>query len=103
MPVEPREAGRWKRERQNNGTNTVGSAGNGSTRRRDPCSMGMGGTNGLDRAHVDNPGNGDRELRIAIFRIADLCLVRRLKLLLQAQSAIRNPNPKLLFLCVSVV
>src|SRR6516165_2375936 len=41
------------------GTNTVGSAGNGSTRRRDPCSLGMGGTNGLDRAHVDSPGNGD--------------------------------------------
>jgi hypothetical protein len=26
MPVEPREAGRWKRERQNGGTTTLGSA-----------------------------------------------------------------------------
>ena len=25
MPVEPREAGRWKRERQNGGTTTLGS------------------------------------------------------------------------------
>src|SRR6266446_7571308 len=59
MPVEPREAGRWKRERQNTGRNTVDNAGNGSTRRRDPCPMGMGGTSGLDRAHVGNPGNGE--------------------------------------------
>ena len=58
MPVEPREAGRWKRERQSTGTNTVDSARKGSTRRRDTCPMGMGRTCSLDRAHVGNPGNG---------------------------------------------
>ncbi len=41
MPVEPREAGRWKRERQNEGTTTLGSAGNGSTRGRHPSPVGM--------------------------------------------------------------
>jgi ribose transport system substrate-binding protein len=30
--VEPREAGRWKRERQNKGSTTLDNAGNGSTR-----------------------------------------------------------------------
>jgi len=59
MPVEPREAGRWKRERQNKGTTTLGSAGNGSTRGRHPSPVGMGGTSSLDRTHVGNPGNGD--------------------------------------------
>src|SRR5208282_4668597 len=52
MPVEQREAGRWKRERQKSGTNTVGSAREGSTRWRDPCPMGMGGTGRLDGTHV---------------------------------------------------
>ena len=59
MPVEQREAGRWKRERPKSGTNTVGSALEGSARWRDPCPMGMGGTDRLDRTHVGNPGNGD--------------------------------------------
>src|ERR1700686_1635154 len=52
MPVEQREAGRWKRERQKSGTNTVGSAREGSTRWRDPRPMGMGGTGRLDGTHV---------------------------------------------------
>ena len=51
--------GRWKRERQKTGTDTVGSAREGSTRGRDPCPMGMGGTSRLDGTHVRNPGNGD--------------------------------------------
>ena len=59
MPAEPREAGRWRRERQNEGTTTLDSAGNGSTRGRNPSPVGMGGTNGLDRTYVGNPGNGD--------------------------------------------
>ena len=43
MPVEPMEAGRWKRERQPGGTITLGSAGNGSTRGRNLRSpVGMG-------------------------------------------------------------
>ena len=49
-----------KRERQNEGTTTPVSAGNGSTRGRYPSPVGMGGTDGLDRTHVGNPGNGDR-------------------------------------------
>src|ERR1700692_868152 len=52
MPVEQREAGRWKRERQKSGTNTVGSAREGSTRWRDPRPMGMDGTGRLDGTHV---------------------------------------------------
>jgi len=59
MPVESREAGRWKRERENEGTTTLDSAGYGSTRGRHPSPVGMGGTSGLDRTHVGNPGNGD--------------------------------------------
>src|ERR1700675_2146065 len=52
MPVEQREAGRWKRERQKSGTNTVGSAREGSTRWRDSRPMGMDGTGRLDGTHV---------------------------------------------------
>jgi hypothetical protein len=59
MPVESREPGRWKRERQNAGTTTPDNAGNGSTRGRNPSPMGLGRTNGLDRAHVGDPGDGD--------------------------------------------
>src|SRR6516164_875873 len=39
MPEEPRQAGRWKRERQSQGTTTLGSAANGSTRGRNPSPM----------------------------------------------------------------
>jgi hypothetical protein len=56
MPVEPREAGRWKREGRKQGTTTLESVGNGSTRGRNPSPLGLGGTGGLDRTHVANPG-----------------------------------------------
>src|SRR5260221_11168220 len=58
MPVESREAGRWKRDRQTRGTKTLESADNGSTRGRDPRPLGGGGTNGLTRRHVGNLGKG---------------------------------------------
>jgi hypothetical protein len=48
-----------KRERQSEGITTLDSAGNGSTRGRNPSPMGLGRTNGLDGAHVGDPGNGD--------------------------------------------
>src|SRR5260370_35708684 len=73
MPVEQREAGRWKRERQKSGTNTDGSAREGSPRWRDPCPMGMGGTGRLDGTHVGNLGNGDRSRKW--FRLTAQCLL----------------------------
>jgi hypothetical protein len=74
MPVEPREAGRWKREGRKQGTTTLESAGNGSTRGRNPSPLGLGGTGGLDRTHVANPGligPGTPQTRLALKARAD--------------------------------
>ena len=58
-PVEPRGAGRWKRERTQPQEQTAGSAVRlNKAERSGP--MGMDGTSGVDRTHVGNPRKRDQ-------------------------------------------
>ena len=59
--VEPRDAGKWMREKTERRRTTGVSGGNASTSRRRPAAtrtVGVGGTYGLDRAHVDAAHDG---------------------------------------------
>ena len=56
MGMEQRDVGRWKRNEQTNGTKTSGSASEGYARGRNSRSMGVGGTECLDRSNVDSTG-----------------------------------------------
>src|SRR5262245_57806540 len=59
MPVEQREAGRWKREVASIATDTAGIGfQRASERRRDPLPLGVGRSGGVDRTYADSPGNG---------------------------------------------
>jgi hypothetical protein len=58
MGLERRGVGRGMQGEQTEGTSTGDSVGNDYTSRRSPGPMGLGGTDGLDAAHVDGPGAG---------------------------------------------
>ena len=64
MPVERRGAGRWRRDDQNDGKPTGGSARKGYTCRRDPQPLALGRTDGLDGADVDGPRTGGQRRQV---------------------------------------
>ena len=51
--VEPRDVGKWRDKAPERRRKIGGSGGRASTSRRHPRPVGLGGTYGLDRVHVD--------------------------------------------------